>query len=216
MLLLVGNSDSFYSPMMLHKLKFYPCSNLSKLILNFVLICFFHANAIGAAVSVENLIREAEDAFWFSMEEGGNPEALRTGLQLLSDAEIELSLHPDASLEDRLNALKLDLEKQLELSYDTLFGVFPVVRFATDSVWTNSSSLGTFEIIDDPKVMAVSSAVDRIRELMSKTIEIHGQLDVFFLSSPKDHDLENEALYLFNKDPIFCPQSYGHDLSCGC
>lgn len=167
------------------------------------MICFFQANAIGAAVSVENLIREAEDAFWFSMEEGGNPEALRTGLQLLSDAEIELSLHPDASLEDRLNALKLDLEKQLELSYDTLFGVFPVVRFATDSVWTNSSSLGTFEIIDDPKVMAVSSAVDRIRELMSKTIEIHGQLDVFFLSSPKDHDLENEALYLFNKDPNF-------------
>ena len=25
----------------------------------------------------------------------------------------------------------------------------------------------------------------------------------FFLSSPKDHDLENEALYLFNKDPNF-------------
>ena len=163
--------------------------------------------------SIEYFLQGAEDAYWFSMEEGGNAEALRNGLELLNEVENFDDFSSDTGLQERVNALKVDLDKQLELTHDTLFGVFPVVRFATDSLMANSGSLGTYEILDDPSVMAATSAVDRLREVLAQTIELYGQLDVFLVSNPRNHDLENEAIFMLNKDPNFFVHSRANMVS---
>ena len=125
----------------------------------------------------------------------------------MEDADTSLAVLPESNetkaLSSRISALRVDLEKQSELSHDTLFGVFPMVRFLSESVFTDTLSLGTFEVADDPAVMASNSACRRLIDILNRVSGRYRQLDVIFLSREKNHDLENEALYLFNQDSKF-------------
>ena len=156
---------------------------------------------------IKEKLTQADSLYWFAMEEGGNAEALREGIRILEDANADLAVLPESNetkaLSSRISALRVDLEKQRELSHDTLFGVFPMVRFLSESVFTDTLSLGTFEVADDPAVMASNSACRRLIDILNRVSGRYRQLDVIFLSGEKNHDLENEALYLFNQDSKF-------------
>ena len=92
---------------------------------------------------------------------------------------------------------------QIGLSVDTLYGVFPLTRFVSDSLFANSLVLGTYELIDDPTVIASTSGVALMIEALTREWKAIPQVDVVFSSNPIRPDLENEALYLFNANPKF-------------
>jgi hypothetical protein len=156
---------------------------------------------------IKEKLTQADSLYWFAMEEGGNAEALEEGIRILEDAHADLAVLPESNetkaLSNRISALRVDLEKQHELSHDTLFGFFPMVRFLSESVFTDTLSLGTFEVADDPAVMASNSACRRLIDILNRATGKYGQFDVIFVSEEINHDLENEALYLFNQDPKF-------------
>ena len=156
---------------------------------------------------IKEKLTQADSLYWFAMEEGGNSEALEEGIRILEDADTSLAVLPESNetkaLSSRISALRVDLEKQSELSHDTLFGVFPMVRFLSESVFTDTLSLGTFEVADDPAVMASNSACRRLIDILNRVSGRYRQLGGNFSFGEKNHDLENEALYLFNQIPSF-------------
>jgi hypothetical protein len=153
-------------------------------------------------------ILHAETYYWLGMAEQGNMAAFRKGLQHLARAN---SLVQDAPLSEiersryqaRIKGLQIDLEEQVEIAHDTLFGVFPLTRFLTRSLFAESTTLDTFEVIDDPTVMAATSAARKLALTTITEWKERHQLDVVFTSVPNNPQLENEALYVFNSHPKF-------------
>jgi tetratricopeptide (TPR) repeat protein len=169
------------------------------------LVCLFPLGQIFASIEsqVDNLFTKAEQIYWLSLQEGGNPDALRLGLKYLNDANQTLNASPNQKLQDRLDALHLDISKQLEISQDTFWGVFPLARFFSTSLFADSLSLGTFELIDQASVRASVQASAALREVLAQTVENYGQANAIFLSSSSENNLENEVLFQFNKDSNF-------------
>ena len=171
----------------------------------FSLIYLFPLGHISASEEsqVDNLFTKAEQIYWLSLQEGGNPDALRLGLKYLQDANETLHASPNQKLGDRLDALHIDISRQLEISQDTFWGVFPLSRFFSTSVFADSLSLGTFELIDQASVRATVQASTTLREVLAQTVENYGQANAIFLSSSSENNLENEVLFQFNKDSNF-------------
>ncbi|MCG8586420.1 MAG: AAA family ATPase [Pirellulales bacterium] len=158
--------------------------------------------------SAEKQLHHAETYYWFGMAELGNMAAYRKGLRHLDDARTLAARLPEsdaerARLNARIDGLQTDLEKQTGIAVDTLYGVFPLVRFLNRSIFAESLTLGTYEIIDDPAVMASTGAA-RLLALQTITEWVgRHQLDAVFTSIPHNPELENEVLYVFNSHPKF-------------
>ena len=169
------------------------------------LFCLFPLGQVFAfqKSSVESLLVKADQVYWLSLQEGGNPDALQLGLKYLNDANQTLDASPNQKLQDRLDALHIDISKQLEISQDTFWGVFPLARFFSTSLFADSLSLGTFELIDQASVRASVQASAALREVLAQTVENYGQANAIFLSSSSENNLENEVLFQFNKDSNF-------------
>ena len=121
---------------------------------------------------IKEKLTQADSLYWFAMEEGGNSERLwrEYGFWRMPTPIWPSCPNPmkRKALSSRISALRVDLEKQHELSHDTLFGVFPMVRFLSESVFTDTLSLGTFEVADDPAVMASNSACRRLIDILNQ------------------------------------------------
>lgn len=160
------------------------------------------------ADEIDSQLRHAETYYWFGMAEQGNLSAFRKGLEHLARARQRVA---DDSLPEverdryaaRIEGLQVDLEEQVEIAHDTLFGVFPLTRFLTRSLFAESTTLDTFEVIDDPTVMAVTFAAKKLALTTITEWKQRHQLDVVFTSVPHNPQLENEALYVFNSHPKF-------------
>jgi len=163
----------------------------------------------GAGVpEIDRQALHAETYYWFGMAEQGNMAAFRKGLRHLSQAEEQLAV---ASLSandreryaNRIAGLRIDLNEQVEIAHDTLFGVFPLTRFIAQSLFAEATTLDTFEVIDDPAVMASTFAAKNLALTTIAEWKQRHQLDVVFTSVPHNPQLENEALYVFNSHPKF-------------
>ena len=154
----------------------------------FFLIYLFPLGHISASEEsqVDNLFTKAEQIYWLSLQEGGNPDALRLGLKYLKDANETLHASPNQKLGDRLDALHLDISRQLEISQDTFWGVFPLARFFSTSVFADSLSLGTFELIDQASVRATVQASTLCVKCLLRQWKTTGrQMPFFYLLPPK-------------------------------
>lgn len=159
-------------------------------------------------IEIDRELLHAETYYWFGMAEQGNMSAFRKGLghlataeQLLAEVEVPES---DRQLRTaRIEGLRVDLDEQMEIAHDTLFGVFPLTRFITQSLFAESTILDTFEVIDDPNVMATTFAAKKLALTTITEWKQRHQLDVVFTSVPHNPQLENEALYVFNTHPKF-------------
>jgi tetratricopeptide (TPR) repeat protein len=161
----------------------------------------------------EQELKHAETYYWFGLAEQGNLMPFRHGLHHLDRASDLVDTGPLSEADKknfhaRVDGLRTDLEEQVEIAHDTLFGLFPITRFLARSIFAESTSLNTFELIDDPTVMASTAAARRLAlETIERWTQRH-QLDVVFTSLPHNTQLENEALYVFNSHSKF----YVHNL----
>jgi tetratricopeptide (TPR) repeat protein len=158
--------------------------------------------------AIRTELKHAETYYWFGMAEQGNLDAFRNGLSHLDRAELLIeqgSLSDDeaSQFQARVDGLRTDLDEQIEIAHDTLYGLFPLTRFLRRSIFSDSISLHTFELIDDPTVMASTFAAKNLAlETIKQWTQRH-QLDVVFTSVPHNPQLENEALYVFNSHPKY-------------
>ncbi len=160
------------------------------------------------AEQVERELLHAETYYWLGMAEQGGMAAYRKGKQHLQQArklarQLDQTEASASNYLSRIHGLQTDLEEQIAIAIDTLYGVFPLTRFLDRSIFAESTTLQTYEVIDDPTVMAATFAA---KDLALVTIERWGQrhqLDVVFTSVPQNPQLENETLYVFNSHPKF-------------
>lgn len=166
-----------------------------------------------AAAEVETQLKHAETYYWFGMAESGNLQAFYKGYSHLWKAEQIVDDGPFTARQreayrKRIHGLRTDLKEQVEIGHDTLYGLFPLTRFLRPSIFAESTTLDTFEVIDDPRVMASTSAARKLSlEVITRWTERH-HLDCVFNSNPRSEALENEALYLFNLSPKFFVHNY--------
>ena len=154
---------------------------------------------------IKESIKHADTYYWFGMAESGNVELFEKGLGYLdtaTDLINESHSLPEMDRDEllgRLGALETDINGQIALSFDTFFGFFPLTRLFTNSVFSDPVATGTYELVDDPLVMAATSAMASMSEEITGKWGREPQLDVVFTSVPNNSELENEALYIFNQ-----------------
>ena len=150
----------------------------------------------------ENELNTIESYYWIGLEEKGNYELFLKAFNKIQNLENEIKDQDlPKGIKIKLNGLKEDILQQLDMSSDTLYGVFPLTRFFNNNFLTDANAFGTFELFDDYQVISSNRGV----ESLIKTLEEkeRKQLDVVFTSQPLNYALENEALYLFNQNPQF-------------
>jgi len=149
-------------------------------------------------------ITHADTYYWFGMEEKGDLRTFGDGLSHLDQADSLLEIMGAdgpayAALSKQSEALRTDLENQIVRGHDRFTGTFPLTNLLGYNFFTDQSSPGTYEMIDDPRV---TGAINSINNLANEIVGKWGrepQIDVVFTSIPNDAELENEALYVFNQ-----------------
>ena len=164
---------------------------------------------------VQKEIRHAQTFYWFALKERGDMRLFNLGLKHVDAAKQALSKVEDNEQRSRLastiKSLRHDLEEQADMAHDTLYGVFPLLRYATFQDATS-------ELIDDPDVTAVT----RASEALSTTVVDHWrnyrQINAVFnsrVSTDQDSaalldrswtnnvSFQNEMAYIFNQNNKF-------------
>lgn len=195
----------------------------------FWLVCIFWLLPISSAVfadgspdtavanvveRVDRLLQHADTCYWLGIEERGDVRIFRRGLGYLQNAQTLVKSIEDSDLKNRytdlIHGAQNDLEEQLEMARNTLYGVFPLLRFMMFDV-------ANYEIVEDPNIMATTRATSAL----VKNIRDHWkfpQLDVV-CNSHVFHDgqynilngskgtnapnLQNKMAYIFNRSPEF-------------
>lgn len=136
-----------------------------------------------------------------------------------SRPQVESRIAAIDELDHTISGMEKDIRYQQVLHYDTFHGVFPWSHFmAKPTLFRDPRSSGSFEMNDQPAVIAARTAIN---SLIDKTLEaqtVIAQYDVVFVTDPQDFpnenptnpaprrlssQLENEALYLFSRNPRF-------------
>ena len=162
---------------------------------------------------IEGHIKHAETSYWVGMAEQGNMEVFEKGLDHLRKAELlldtdELTETQTAGWFARIHALRTDIEEQARIAHDTMYGVFPLSRLLVPTLFSDPRTTELYEVLDEPRVVA---AVYGAKDLALKVIhewKDRAQLDVIFNSVPLSRQLENEALYVFNRSSKFFVHNY--------
>lgn len=186
--------------------------------------------------TIEDYIRHADTFYWFAMMDHGGTPAIGSGEKYIAKANQKFAekyapkrdslkaANGDAKqigkidrLEARIAGTAQDLKYQKVLAHDTFRGVFPWNHYlARPSLFQNPRATATYELIDQPEVVAARSAVKDLTERVIAAQTVTAQHDVVFVVDPEEFpneqvegannlakQLENEALYLFNLDPRF-------------
>ena len=173
-------------------------------ILAMILSTVIFGSALGSEknVNFSNELSTIESYYWIGLEEKGNYKLFLDAKRKLQDLENKIKKTESSNnILLKIRGLKEDIRQQLDMSSDTLFGIFPLSRFFNNNFLTNSIAFGTYELFDDYNVMSSNQGVENLLKTLKE--KERKQLDVIFISKPLDYALENEALYLFNQSPQF-------------
>jgi len=170
-------------------------------------------------IKAEREIRNAGTYFWLGVAEQGDMGAFYKGLAHLRSAE-DLLKKADAEgdiqgLRQEIISLRESFFSQMEVHEDTLHGVFPMIRLLGTSIFSDALALGTFEVVDDPVVMAATSAGQSLASDVIATWSSRPQLNVIVNSDTAEGVqnkipntlLEHEILYIFSSLPKFFPHN---------
>ena len=150
----------------------------------------------------EDELNTIESYYWIGLEEKGNYELFLKALNKIETLEKKINdKNLFINIQLKLKGLKEDITQQIDMSSDTLFGVFPLARFFNNNFLTDVNAFGTFELFDDFNVVSSNRGVESLLKTLQE--KERKQLDVVFISQPLNFALENEALYLFNQNPQF-------------
>jgi hypothetical protein len=176
-----------------------------------------------SADRIADHIRHADTFYWFSLAGGDSPEALRRAVEQFDLAQRKLTASQLSSAEKkevqtRLDGIYQDIRYQQLLNTETFRGVFPWSEFMVKpTLFLDDRATGTFELIDEPQVIACQNAILNLRSHVLGSQTVVAQYDVVFVTDPADFSsdlpentamelsktLENEALYFFSLDPRF-------------
>ncbi len=106
-----------------------------------------------------------------------------------------------------LMRLKQIFENSVKLPMIPCLELFPLTRFLPLACFMEATAAGTFELFDDISVMASTGAAESLIEAIAIGFKGSPQFTVIFNSTPKDHALENEVLYMFNQLPKYYVKS---------
>jgi tetratricopeptide (TPR) repeat protein len=164
-------------------------------------------NEANAKYKIEKYMKHADTFYWFGMKEEGESDSFKYGLKYLNEAEKLLKddheIKDKSKLTNKINALKQDLQMQLDMSKDTLYGNFPLLRVIKPSLFSDDKALGIFEIFDDPAEVSVRGGVHAFRSAIVDEMKNIVQKDIIIVSHPVRPDLENEVAYELNKSHKF-------------
>ncbi|MDC1309816.1 AAA family ATPase [Opitutales bacterium] len=177
-------------------------------LLNFTTLLSLGFTAFGnyPTESIEKLIRHADTTYWLGQAEKGDVRLFNRGLSALEQAEALCQELPDkkkASTQARIDGLRTDIIEQKEMAHDTLWGVFPLLRF---TIFDKDN----WEWFDDPKIMSTSRATVGLRDTLIQNWRNLPQMDVAYAALEQEdsrrvrsYTLENETAYLINENPKF-------------
>jgi tetratricopeptide (TPR) repeat protein len=200
-----------------HHRQIVPLKRSGLLITMLLLLLITAGSSVTWASTPEDMVRDhikhADTYYWFAMAEKGNMDSFNKGLAHLDAAENilktnTLDAQAAADYQKQIHALRIDIENQSEVHFDTLYGMFPLVRLLAPSLFADALAAGTFELADDPTVMASTAAAMDLADKVIKNWTAMPQLNVIFTSSPDNKALENEVLYVFNLSPKFFVHNY--------
>lgn len=155
--------------------------------------------------NINDQITKAESYYWLGLEEEGNLEPLKEGLKLLSQAEEKLKKEKNQNKEilRKITALKQDFEFQIEMAHDAFEGVFPLKKLFTKTFFLDADIYNTYELIDESDVKAIKYAATKLAKNIAECKVKVPTYETIFISKSKNRLLENEALYVFNKNSRF-------------
>ncbi len=178
-----------------------------------VILSSLQSSASVTEDAIQREIRHAHTYYWFGISEKGNTEAFLQGLSHLNNAQkllvsADLPEEETKALEREIKALRADITQQYKVNFDTMYGIFPLVRLLAPSLFADATAAGTFELIDDPPVVAVTSSGEKLLRNVLEKWSLKPQLNVVFNSVPPNRALESELLYIFNSSPNFFVHDY--------
>ncbi len=181
--------------------------------LTFCLIQCEAPAAQGIADAIQTRIRHADSYYSLGLEEKGNVEAFRDGLDHLREAagllgSASLSSDQLQVFKQQIEALRVDIENQIRVHETTFYAVFPLVRLLTRSTLSQTHGAGTYELIRDPRQQAVNLAGHNLRDEVIARSPALPQMHVIFTSIPNDDVLENQLAFIFNSSPRFFVHNY--------
>jgi hypothetical protein len=163
-------------------------------------------------------ITHAETYLWLGMLERGDRRSFRCGLQYLNAADASLDKNPadhqppddqqmvdKQGLKQQIQALRDDLNHQLEQTSDTLYGRFPLSRLLVPTLFLDWESTATYDLIDHADDVAVRLGTNTLIEQVLEHWTATAQIPVVIDSVPKNPGLENEALYVIDRHPKLFP-----------
>ena len=180
-------------------------NNLKGIILLLSSICFsFSDDKFALKNNIKDLIAHADTYYWLGMEENGDIKSFNRGLYFLNQADsllrtLENSDKDYLNFSNQSSALRGDLDNQIIRASDRFIGTFPISNIIGYNFFTKNKPPGTYEMVDDPRVTSAINATSNLVNDIAGKWGKEPQIDVVFTSLPKDQELENEALYLFNQ-----------------
>lgn len=153
------------------------------------------------AEQVEDKLRHAWTYYWLGITELGDLRSFERGLGFIAQAK---KLDKEDGGVDHAQAIERAqsaLEEQRGLAEITLRGNFPLTAFLGASIFIDATSLGTYEIIDEPYDAAVSQMAELLRDEIMSQWSIPIQTDVLVISSPPNRTFENKVNFLIERSP---------------
>lgn len=150
---------------------------------------------------IEALLKHAWTYYWVGIVELGDVRSFDRGLEFVEQAKARLKDHPDATQQDALERVESALNEQRGLAEITLRGNFPLTAFLGASIFIDATSLGTYEIIDEPYDAAVSQMAESLRDEILEHWSIPIQTDVLVISNPPNRTFENKVTFLIERSP---------------
>jgi len=176
-----------------------------------LLLCKLHnVTAATDIAEIEQYLHNAQTYYWLSLQEKCDMRALRNGLTSLDSLDLALGTLPKDNPElikkrSISKSLRENILAQIDLAQDTFYGVFPMVRLFCSTLFYDPSANESYELYDDPDVIAVTTGLKRMIDGPFQSWRINPQLPVIVTSTPRNINLEQELVYLLNASPLFYP-----------
>jgi len=164
--------------------------------------------AVSATQDYVLQFRHAETFYWLGIEEHGDMESFEQALKYLEKAESTLKKsnarpHEMEAFASRIKIFRRDIEKQIDMAHDTFRGVFPMVGFLGMPLFLDPFTFHAYELIDDPDVVAVTNAAEKMTHTLAKRGSRTVQYDVVFVGTDKEYNLLNEVFAVVQQKDIF-------------
>jgi tetratricopeptide (TPR) repeat protein len=165
-------------------------------ILTLLSVALVYSDEVVAHDAPTNLVKQAVlDAktwYWVGLSDKRDAGAFRAGLRyidkaqrlldsLVLDADVDHDkLHRDLQLQ--IDALRLDLEEQENLSSVAFGGHFPLVRFLGVPALIDTGSVGSFELVEDPFGISADKAGVELGKMLQGSYLDRSQIPVIVTS----------------------------------